>query len=87
MAHALVSQGLSASAVPARRRDLARGSYGGGGWEAKQAAADGPVREALQALVERHRSWGFWKYHHHLRKNGVLVNHKRLWRRYQTMGL
>ena len=45
------------------------------------------MREALQALVERHRSWGFWKYHHRLRKNGVLVNHKRLWRRYQTLGL
>ena len=60
---------------------------GGGGQEAKRAAADGPLREALQALVERHRGWGFWKYHHRLLKNGVLVNHKRLWRRYQARGL
>ena len=27
------------------------------------------------------------KYHRRLRKNGVLVNHKRLWRRYQALGL
>ena len=45
------------------------------------------MREALQALVERHWSWGFWKYHRRLRKNGVLVNHKRLWRRYRALGL
>ena len=85
MAHTLVAQGLSQRRA-CQVAGLARGSYGGGGQEAKRAAADGPVREALQALVERHRGWGFWKYHHRLRKNGVLVNHKRLWRRYQALG-
>lgn len=86
MAHTLVAQGLSQRRA-CQVAGLARGSYGGGGQEAKRAAADGPVREALQALVERHRGWGFWKYHHRLRKNGVLVNHKRLWRLYQALGL
>ena len=86
MAHTLVAQGLSQRRA-CQVAGLARGSYGGGGQEAKRAAADGPVREALQALVERHRGWGFWKYHHRLRKNGVLVHHKRLWRPYQALGL
>ena len=86
MAHALVAQGLSQRRA-CQAPGLARGRYGGGGREAKQAAADGPVREALQALVERHRGGGFWKDHHRLRKNGVLVNHKCRWRLYQALGL
>jgi len=69
VAHALVAQGLSQRRA-CQATGLARGRYGGGGREAKQAAADGPVREALQALVERHRGGGFWKDHHRLRKNG-----------------
>ena len=86
MAHALVAQGLSQRRA-CQVAGLARGSYGGGGQEANRAVADGPVREELQALVERHRGWGFWKDHHRLRKNGELVNHKRLWRLYQALGL
>lgn len=86
MAHALVAQGLSQRRA-CQVASLARGSYGGGGHGVKRAAADGPVCEALLSLVERHRGWGFWKYYHRLRKNGVLVNHKRLWRLYQTLGL
>ena len=41
----------------------------------------------LQALVKRHSGWGFWKYYYRLRKLGVVVNHKRLWRIYQTLSL
>ncbi len=66
---------------------LARSGWGSGGKAATRAAADEPVRAALQALVERHPGWGFWKYHHRLRKNGLVVNHKRLWRLYQALGL
>ena len=66
---------------------LTRGSYGNGGTQEKRAVADEPVRETSLALVERHRGWGFWKDHHRLRKNGVRVNRKRLWRLYQALGL
>jgi putative transposase len=45
------------------------------------------VLAALLALLTRHPGWGFWKYYYRLRKDGVLVNHKRLWRLYQTQGL
>ena len=45
------------------------------------------VTAALQALVGRYPGWGFWKYHHRLRKNGLVVNHKRLWRIYQALRL
>jgi len=33
----------------------------------------------LQALIQRHSGWGFWKYYSRLRKLGVVINHKRLW--------
>ena len=59
---------------------LARGSYApppGGGRGGIQPA-DAEVVTRLQALVQRHRGWGFWKYYHRLRKLGVAVNHKLL---------
>jgi len=61
---------------------LARGSYapppGGGRGGLQLTAAD--LVSRLQALVQRHGGWGFWKYYYRLRKLGVVVNHKRLWR-------
>ena len=62
---------------------LCRGSYGGRPANGK----DEPVQEALQTLSGRHPGWGFWKLHHRLRKNGLLINHKRTWRIYRAMGL
>ena len=68
---------------------LACGSYappsdgGRGGIQ----TTDAEVAARLQALVKRHRSWGFWKYYYRLRKLGVVVNHKLLWRIYQLMSL
>jgi len=81
-----VAQGLSQRRA-CQAVGLARSGWGSGGKRTARAAADAPVRAALQALVERHPGWGFWKYHHRLRKNGLLVNHKRLWRLYQALGL
>ena len=89
MAQHAVVRGLS------RRRacalvGLARASYAtppGRGDRAGRQAADAAVAEALVALAKRHPGWGFWKYHHRLRKDGLLVNHKRLWRLYQAQGL
>ncbi|WP_310393251.1 hypothetical protein [Hymenobacter sp.] len=85
MAHELVAQRLNQHRA-CQMASLARGSYGGGGNKEKQAVANEPVRQALQELVGRHPGWGFWKYHR-LRKNGVMVNHKRLWRLHRAFGL
>ena len=62
---------------------LCRGSYGGRPANGK----DEPVQEALRALSGRHPGWGFWKLHHRLRKNDLVINHKRTWRIYRAMGL
>ena len=50
----------------------------------RRRAADAPIVAALLALVGRHPGWGFWKYYYRLPKHGLVVNHKRLWRLYQT---
>ena len=68
---------------------LARGSYAppaSGGRGGIQPADAGLVRR-LRAVVKRHGGWGFWKYYHRLRKLGVAVNHKRVWRIYQALRL
>ena len=41
----------------------------------------------LNTLVEKHVSIGFWKSYHRIRRKGILVNHKRLYRIYTTMKL
>ena len=48
---------------------------------------DAEVIDALQALVEKHPRWGFWKYHDRLRLNGKPWNHKRTHRVYCELGL
>ena len=85
MAYEAVSRGLSqgqaCGLVGLARRSFALPAGGGRGG---QAAADAPLITRLQALVKRHKGWGFWKYHHRLRKLGEVVNHKRLWRLYRA---
>ena len=68
---------------------LARGSYAppAGGGRGGIQPADAGIIDRLQALVKRHSGWGFWKCHYRLRKLGVLVNHKRLWRIYRALSL
>ncbi|MGI4872188.1 MAG: IS3 family transposase [Janthinobacterium lividum] len=46
---------------------------------------DADLVSRLQGLVKRHGGWGFWKYYYRLRKQQVVVNHKRLWRLYQAL--
>ncbi|MBO2013053.1 IS3 family transposase [Siccationidurans soli] len=52
---------------------LARSSY----HPVAHGRNDEPVQEALWALSGRHPGWGFWKLHHRLRKNGLVITHKR----------
>jgi putative transposase len=48
---------------------------------------DEPVIDALNAVVEAHHRWGFWKCYDRLRLDGYPWNHKRVWRVYRQMGL
>lgn len=43
--------------------------------------------EALRSLSERYPREGFWKSYHRLRNRGLVVNHKKLYRIYKTIGL
>ena len=48
---------------------------------------DSSLIEALQDLVARHPTIGFWKCYYRLRRNGILCNHKRLYRVYTMLRL
>lgn len=62
---------------------LARGSY----HLVAHGRNDEPVQQALRALSGRHPGWGFRKLHHRLRKNGLVINHKRTLRLYWALAL
>lgn len=49
---------------------------------AQPMGRDDEVIDALQAVVERHGRWGFWKCFRRLRLDGHGWNHKRVWRVY-----
>ena len=46
---------------------------------------DREVMDALNALIEKHSRWGFWKCFGRLRNTGHAWNHKRVYRVYQAM--
>lgn len=48
---------------------------------------DQPVEQAIEKILSKHPSWGFWKLYHRLRKDGLVINHKRLWRVYCQLQL
>lgn len=52
-----------------------------------QGRNDEPVQVTLWALGGRYPGWGFWKLPHRLRKNGLLINHKRTLRVYRPLAL
>jgi len=49
--------------------------------------SDTVVEQAIEKVTCRHPSWGFWKIYYRLRKNGLAINHKRLWRVYCQLQL
>jgi putative transposase len=51
------------------------------------ATGDAAMIDALQAVVERHNRWGFWKCFRRLRLDGHGWNHKRVWRVYCQLKL
>jgi putative transposase len=55
--------------------------------EASPADADAPVITALEAVLERHGRWGFWKCFERLRALGYTWNHQRVYRVYCALGL
>ena len=50
-------------------------------------ARDADVIDALNALVEAHPRWGFWKYVNRLKALGHRWNHKHVYRVYCALGL
>jgi putative transposase len=52
-----------------------------------QERRDREVIEALNALVEKHPRWGFWKSYDRLRIFGQPWNHRRVYRVYKAMNL
>lgn len=48
---------------------------------------DEPIREQLQAMAERHSTWGFWMMYYRLRLLNYRDNHKRVYRIYTEMKL
>ncbi len=63
--------------------DLPRSTY----CYARQEKDDTPIIDALNALVGKHPSIGFWQAHHRLRRAGHAWNHKRVYRVYTALGL
>jgi putative transposase len=48
---------------------------------------DKAVEQAIEEVASKHPSWGFWKIYYRLRKNGLTVNHKRVWHGYCQLKL
>ncbi len=48
---------------------------------------DGPVIATLQGLVEKHPAIGFWQSYYRIRRQGLIWNHKRVYRVYTMLRL
>jgi len=48
---------------------------------------DGALKERLLELSRQYPRYGYWKLYHLLRNDGVIVNHKRVYKLYKELGL
>jgi putative transposase len=53
----------------------------------RKSKNDGSLMEALEELVKKHPTIGFWKCYYRLRRKGYGCNHKRLYRVYKLLKL
>lgn len=83
MAHSLASQGRCSVRRACRLLTLSESVYRYKG----KPKDDLEVIEHMNAWVERKPAWGFWKVYTRVRKDGRVVNHKRLHRLYVEAGL
>jgi putative transposase len=56
-------------------------------YEPKVVAADAELERQLLELADERRRFGYRRLHALVRREGTLVNHKRVWRLYQKAGL
>lgn len=83
MAHWLVEQGKHSVRRVCRLLGLSQSVYR----YVPKPKNDIEVIEHMNAWVTKKPSWGFWKVYTRLRKDGRIVNHKRLHRLYTAAGL
>lgn len=62
---------------------LSRAAY----YRPPQGGRDAKVIDAINAMIDRHPRWGFWKTYKALRRNGHGWNHKRVYRVYCDLKL
>lgn len=48
---------------------------------------DGALKEILKGLAHRYPRYGYWKLYHLLRHQGVVINHKKVYRCYKELNL
>jgi len=48
---------------------------------------DGALKELILKLSRQYPRYGYWKLYHLIRNDGVMVNHKRVYRLYKELGL
>ena len=54
---------------------------------ASRRSDDAPIRHRLLELAQQRRRFGYRRLHLLLRREGVMLNHKKLYRLYREMGL
>ena len=48
---------------------------------------DGEIKELISSLAARYPRYGYWKLYHMIRNQGLVINHKRVYRIYKELNL